>query len=74
MKTRMLAMAAERGRVGARRAQACGFVSMIMVSRDGGGSGGERRISGLWVDIGGGNAACRQKSCCSGLIRRLRSW
>ena len=38
MKTRMLAMAAESGRVGANRAQACGFVSRIMVSRDGGAS------------------------------------
>lgn len=38
MKTRRLAMAAERGRVGARRAQALGFVSRIIVRREGGGS------------------------------------
>lgn len=38
MKTRRLAMAVERGRVGARRAQAWGFVSSIIVKRDGGGS------------------------------------
>ena len=43
MKTRRLAMAAERGRVGARRAQAWGFVSRIMVSREGGGSEEESR-------------------------------
>lgn len=48
MKTRRLAMAAERGRVGARRAQAWGFVSRIMVKREGGGS--ERRVSVLmWL-------------------------
>ena len=41
MKTRRLAMAAERGRVGARRAQAWGFVSRITVRREGEGSGGE---------------------------------
>ena len=38
MKTRRLAMEAECGRMGARRAQACGFVSSIIVKRDGGGS------------------------------------
>lgn len=38
MKTRRLARAAERGRVGARRAQAWGLVSRIIVSREGGGS------------------------------------
>lgn len=38
MKTRRLAMAAERGRVGVRRAQAWGLVSRIMVRREGGGS------------------------------------
>ena len=38
MKTRRLAIAAERGRVGERRAQAWGFVSRIIVKRDGGGS------------------------------------
>ena len=38
MKTRRFAIAAETGRVGARRAQAWGFVSRIMVRRDGGGS------------------------------------
>ena len=38
MKTRRLAIALERGRVSARRAQALGFVSMIMARRDGGAS------------------------------------
>ena len=38
MKTRRLEIAAERGRVGDRSAQAWGFVSRIMVRRDGGGS------------------------------------
>ena len=38
MKTRMLAKAWERGRVFSRRDQACGFVSRMMVSRDGAGS------------------------------------
>ena len=38
MKTRRLAIALERGRVSARRAQAEGFVSRMMVKRDGGGS------------------------------------
>lgn len=48
MKTRRLAIAAERGRVGARRAQAWGFVSRIMVKREGGGS--EERVSVLtWL-------------------------
>lgn len=36
MKTRMLAMAVERGRVGDRSAQAWGFVSRMMVRREGG--------------------------------------
>jgi hypothetical protein len=35
MKTRMLAIALESGRESSRMAQACGFVSMTMVSRDG---------------------------------------
>lgn len=35
MKTRMLAMAFERGRVDLRRAQACGLVSRTMTRRDG---------------------------------------
>jgi hypothetical protein len=35
MKTRMLAIAFERGRVGARRAQAWGFVSSTMTRSDG---------------------------------------
>ena len=39
MKTRRLAIAAERERVGERRAQAWGFVSRMMVRREGGGSG-----------------------------------
>lgn len=38
MKTRMLAMAWEREREFSRRAQAWGFVSRMMVSRDGAGS------------------------------------
>lgn len=38
MKTRMFAMAFERGRVSERSAQAWGLVSRMMVSRDGGGS------------------------------------
>lgn len=38
MKTRRFATALERGRVSERRAQACGFVSRIMVNSDGGGS------------------------------------
>ena len=38
MKTRRLAIALESGRVSARRAQAWGFVSRMMVKRDGGGS------------------------------------
>ncbi len=38
MKTRMLAIALERGRVELRRDQACGFVSRTMVRREGGGS------------------------------------
>ena len=41
MKTRRLAIAAEKGKVEERRAQAWGFVSRITVRRDGGGS--ERR-------------------------------
>lgn len=36
MKTRMLAMAVERGREGFRSAQACGLVSRMMVRREGG--------------------------------------
>lgn len=39
MKTRRTARAFEKGRVGARRAQAAGWVSRIIVRRDGGGSG-----------------------------------
>jgi hypothetical protein len=35
MKTRMLATALESGRESSRRAQACGFVSIITVRRDG---------------------------------------
>lgn len=38
MKTRRLAIAAEKEIVGARRAQAWGFVSRIIVKREGGGS------------------------------------
>ena len=38
MKTRRFAIAAEKGRVGERRDQACGFVSRIIARRDGGGS------------------------------------
>lgn len=38
IKTRRFAMAFERGRVSARSAQAWGFVSRMMVMRDGGGS------------------------------------
>ena len=38
MKTSRFAIALERGRVFARRAQAWGFVSRMMVRRDGGGS------------------------------------
>ena len=37
MKTRMFAIALERGRVGERRAQACGFVSRTMARSEGGG-------------------------------------
>lgn len=40
MKTRRLASAFESGRVAARRAQALGFVSRIIVRREGGGSEG----------------------------------
>jgi len=40
MKTRMLATAWERVRVGERSDQAWGFVSRMMVRRDGGGSRG----------------------------------
>lgn len=73
MKTRILAMAAERVRVGARRAQAWGFVSRIMVKREGGGS--EESVSVLtWLRRLWMFATCRQRSCCSGLNRRLRSW
>ncbi len=53
MKTRRLAMAAERGRVGVRRAQAWGFVSRIMVRREGGGSDG-KGVSGFGAGVGGG--------------------
>ena len=42
MKTRRFATAFERGRVSARRAQAWGFVSRIMVNSDGGGSVGQQ--------------------------------
>jgi len=35
MKTRMLAIALESGRESSRRAQACGFVSMTIVRREG---------------------------------------
>ena len=38
MKTRRLAMAVDRGRIGARRAQAWGFVSRMIVKREAGGS------------------------------------
>ena len=38
MKTSRFATALERGRVSERRAQAWGFVSRIMVKREGGGS------------------------------------
>ena len=38
MKTRMFAIALERGRVLVRIAQACGFVSMIITRRDGAGA------------------------------------
>lgn len=55
MKTSRLAMAAERGRVGARRAQAWGFVSRIMVSREGGGSDG---------------MSWHQYQCCEKRLRR----
>lgn len=39
MKTKMLAIALESGRESSSAAQACGFVSMTMVSRDGERSG-----------------------------------
>lgn len=41
MKTRRAERAAERERVGDRRAQACGFVSRMIVRREGGGPGEE---------------------------------
>lgn len=41
IKTRRTARAFEKGRVGERRAQAEGWVSRIMVRREGGGSGAE---------------------------------
>jgi len=70
MKTRRLAMAAERGRIGERRAQAWGFVSRIIVRREGGGSVDLINVSSLerWVE-----GAYRQMSCRSGLSHRLRS-
>ena len=47
-------MAEERGRVGARRAQACGFVSSMIVKREGGGSEGEVSVSRVDGGQGGG--------------------
>lgn len=77
MKTSMLAMAAERGRVSRRRYQAWGFVSRIMVRREGGGSGGvEAVVSNVCTVeryMGVGDAACHLRSCRSDLNRRPRS-
>ena len=53
MKTSMLAMAAERGRVSLRRYQAWGLVSMIMVRREGGGSGSSVSRCVRWRDLWG---------------------
>ena len=73
MKTRRLAIAAERGSVEERSAQAWGFVSRIIVRRDGGGSvGGTGSVSMRpWkVKV----KAYHQRSCRNGLSRRRRSW
>lgn len=53
MKTRRMAIALEKGRVGERRAQAEGWVSRIMVRREGGGSEGDVRIDFCSVGFAG---------------------
>lgn len=71
MKTRRLASAVDRGRVGWRSAQALGFVSRIMVRREGGGSG-----DGVsWGGAGGkGCSTNRRWFCCSGRSRLRTPW
>lgn len=71
MKTRRLARAVERGRVGWRRAQALGLVSRIIVRREGGGSGEE--LVGVERGWPAGSTNHRW-SCCSGRSRLRTPW
>ena len=70
MKTRRLAIAVEKGRVGAMRAQAWGLVSSMIVNRDGGGSDSHCQRANFFPLVRTMIRAYHRISCCSGRSHR----